>query len=540
MTDEALDVGRAGAPSPVSHRAVPASARSGAVLSIVGPDGAGKTTLIDSLLQGELAGAPVLRMRRPGVLYRRSVPDVPVTEPHRDPPYHPLASLAKTAYLLVDVWLGWRLRIRPFVRRGGWVIIERGWWDIAVDPLRYRMRQHGRLLWWLGRLLPAPDLLMILEAPPEVVFARKTELTVAELGRQMGAWRDHLPARQKHVFLDASRPASEVTRRAAEAIARLGEHSGALSLGPGWTAVPRRAQPRWVLPRGPRSVARSGLLVYQPINLRARIGWELARAAALVGAFRVLPRGGSPPAPVRDALTPYVSGRSTLSVARTNYPGRYVALVLGTGGECQAVAKVATDARGRVALATEARALADLGHLLQAPVVAPRILAHDDALLLFEMTKWRARNRPWLLPRDVAFAMGRFYRSGSDGNGTGIAHGDFAPWNLLRTRAGWVLLDWEDARRDAPPFYDLWHFLVQGLALLGRPRDTEIFAGLGGGGWIADVIRAYSDGAGIPAADAVAWFPSYLELSKERLDAEREDGRIGLAARAALLAKLRP
>ena len=90
------------------------------------------------------------------MLYRRSVPDVPVTEPHRDPPYHPLASLAKTAYLLVDVWLGWRLRIRPFVRRGGWVIIERGWWDIAVDPLRYRMRQHGRLLWWLGRLLPAP------------------------------------------------------------------------------------------------------------------------------------------------------------------------------------------------------------------------------------------------------------------------------------------------------------------------------------------------------------------------------------------------
>src|SRR5918999_893591 len=84
--------------------------------AVVGPDGSGKTTLVDSLLQTELAGDNVLRIRRPGVLYRRTPEGIVVTEPHAKPPYSPLASLAKVAYLLTDEVLGWAFRLKPFVR----------------------------------------------------------------------------------------------------------------------------------------------------------------------------------------------------------------------------------------------------------------------------------------------------------------------------------------------------------------------------------------------------------------------------------------
>ena len=513
--------------------------KTSAVLSIVGPDGAGKSTLIDALVAEGLAGAPVLRMRRPGVLYRRTIPDIVVTEPHRDPPYSQLMSLAKTAYIFVDVYLGWKLRIQPFVRRGGWVIIERGWWDIAVDPRRYRMRPHGGLLWLLGRLLPRPDLLMVLEAPPEIVYARKTELSLDELDRQMKAWRRHLPASQRRVFLDASRPARDVLEQAVTELERLASTVGPRSLGAGWTGVPKKTSARWVLPRAPRAVALSGLMVYHPVTPFSRLGWEAARAMAWLGAFRLLPAGSNPPPDVTDALAPHLGLRDTLSVARTNHPGRWVGLVLGPRGAFKAVAKVARDERGRAGLAAEVRALSELGAALEPPLRAPKVISHGDGVVLFEMSKWHPRLRPWRLPSDVAHALGRFFAAGAGPRAaTGFAHGDFAPWNLLRTDTGWVVLDWEAAHRDAAVFHDLWHFLVQGHALLGHPKTEELLEALEGRGWAGRALSAYADGAGVRFEQARPALLGYLELSRATLDLTKEDGAAGLRARDALLDRL--
>jgi hypothetical protein len=303
--------------------------------------------------------------------------------------------------------------------------------------------------------------------------------------------------------------------------------------------VPRNASPRWVLPRAPRAVARSALRVYQPINLRARVGWEVARVMASLGVFRLLRRGPGPPDTVSAALAPYLGARSTLSVARANHPGRFVALVIGPRGECQAIGKVATDERGKEGLEAEARALAEFGGLLQAPLWAPPVIAHEDGLLLFEMTPWRPRARPWMLPEDIAYAIGRFYRAGGDlDEDGGLAHGDFAPWNLLQTDGGWVVLDWEDARRGAPPFFDVWHFLVQGHSLLGRPKLDDLLAGLDDRGWVGAVLRAYADGARVSHADAHERLFTYLDQSRDRVDLTKPDGAVGFRARRALLTRL--
>jgi thymidylate kinase len=183
----------------------------GRVLVVAGPDGSGKSTLVDAVCREALASYRVMRLHhRPGVLPVLTGARGPVTEPHRRPPYPAPLSFAKTLYLYADFLLGWTLRIRPWVRRGRWVILERGWWDVVVDPRRYRLREPARVAAFLGRFLPDADLTVVLEGHESLLLARKRELPQQELLRQREAWRQIIAATPRHLYLDASRPESEL------------------------------------------------------------------------------------------------------------------------------------------------------------------------------------------------------------------------------------------------------------------------------------------------------------------------------------------
>ena len=53
-----------------------------------------------------------------------------------------------------------------------------------------------------------------------------------------------------------------------------------------------------------------------------------------------------------------------------------------------------------------------------------------------------------------------------------LTHGDLAPWNLLVTPAGPLLIDWEFSSSEHVPALDLTHFLIQ-AAVLGRWWNPE-------------------------------------------------------------------
>src|SRR2546430_12834431 len=111
------------------------------VLVIAGPDGAGKSTLSRGLANSITTPIRIIH-HRPGILPQRVTDEV--TDPRARPPYGRFLSLLKIAYVWSDYLIGWLLRVRPFAKNG-WVIIERGWPDILVDPLRYRIAGGRRL-----------------------------------------------------------------------------------------------------------------------------------------------------------------------------------------------------------------------------------------------------------------------------------------------------------------------------------------------------------------------------------------------------------
>jgi thymidylate kinase len=192
------------------------------VIVIAGPDGAGKSTLSAALPSAALGTAPVLHVHhRFRVLPQRQNSGVDVTRPQEQRPYSPWQSWAKSVYLFVDYQLGWQLRVRPFVRRGGWVILERGWWDVAIDQRRYRLRSSGWLLRTLGRLVPRPDLVIVLTASPHTLLARKAELSPSELGRQLHEWTTVLPDSVRTAFIDAGQSPADVVGSAADSVRRI-------------------------------------------------------------------------------------------------------------------------------------------------------------------------------------------------------------------------------------------------------------------------------------------------------------------------------
>ena len=68
----------------------------------------------------------------------------------------------------------------------------------------------------------------------------------------------------------------------------------------------------------------------------------------------------------------------------------------------------------------------------------------------------------------IAIALAR----GSERHGP-VVHGDFAPWNLLRTPDGIALVDWESSRFELDPLYDLAHFVTSKGVLLGSHEPAD-------------------------------------------------------------------
>lgn len=203
------------------------SARSGLFVVILGPDGSGKSTVIDRVAEtlcGERAVLPVFRFHwRPQLLPVRGAPQV-VTDPHAQAPRGSFMSLVKLGYLWLTFNLGYWLRLHRLLHRGCIVLFDRYYHDLLVDPRRYRLRAPFWLTRLVGTALPGPDLWILLDAPPEVLHARKQEVPLAETARQRAAYLELVRQFPEHLVVDAAASpeavATAVTNALVSAMAR--------------------------------------------------------------------------------------------------------------------------------------------------------------------------------------------------------------------------------------------------------------------------------------------------------------------------------
>ena len=115
-------------------------------------------------------------------------------------------SLLGLGLQLADYWLGYVLLLIPGLVRSSLIIFDRYYYDMVADPARYRYGGSRRLLEVLSRVAPHPDLILLLDAPADVIVDRKGELTLQEAEHLRGSYLS-VCARVKNVHrLDATQP----------------------------------------------------------------------------------------------------------------------------------------------------------------------------------------------------------------------------------------------------------------------------------------------------------------------------------------------
>jgi thymidylate kinase len=164
----------------------------GLLVVLLGADGAGKSTVSEAVRQRL---APLFRQVvgghfAPDLLGRAAARGASGSgSPHDQTARSRLGSVAKSLYWLFDFSVGYWARIRPALVRSTLVVYDRYLPDALVDPRRYRFRGPSWLLRAVCRLVPAPDLLVLLDASVATLRARKQEVAVGETQRQQGEYR---------------------------------------------------------------------------------------------------------------------------------------------------------------------------------------------------------------------------------------------------------------------------------------------------------------------------------------------------------------
>jgi thymidylate kinase len=537
----------------------------GLCVAVMGPDGAGKSTLIRRL--GVDAGAAFRASRsfhlRPGVLASRGSEDP--SRPHERRPYGRLVSVLKMAYLVLDYSLGFLFRVRPALVRSSLVLFDRYIDDVEVDPLRYRFAKPRWALRAARWLVPRPDLHFILDVPVDRLLARKGELPASELVRQRSAYLRLAAALPNSFVLDGSLSAEEVARTAVESLVlsmkerhlarsrfrsrgrdslrwlrrALGERlpsAAAAGRPPGSRAfalLSLRDGRGFLIPRDNRRAASGALRLYSAQNPMAKAAKSLLGAALRAGAVppflsRVDDAGGPRLSGLFERIEELFGERGLHYAVSLGTPGpsrKPVIQVMDAAGKARGFVKVGWDAETEGLAKNEAQTLEGLAGASVRTFVRPELLHAGGWNGLFllatappppplrgasgELTRqclavlaemrgtkctlqhlensafWkklgdRAARAALTRDRGVLSRGMRYLSARLAGLPIPfhLAHGDFAPWNMLQANERIFLFDWEQADWEAPAGYDLFHFLVQTGSLLKRRGPGEIFESL--------------------------------------------------------------
>ena len=186
----------------------------GLQIVFLGPDGAGKSSIIAALqpgMAGLFNGGQVRGFAPP---LHRIIKRGPVKTdtPHALKARSRIVSLVRAAYWFLYDGLA-RIPVYWALCRNELVLYDRHFIDILVDPVRYRYGGPRWLLLLMSKLMLRPDLVILLDAPPQVLHARKPELTMSERERQRTAYLAVAGNRRDSHVVNADQPFETVLRQ---------------------------------------------------------------------------------------------------------------------------------------------------------------------------------------------------------------------------------------------------------------------------------------------------------------------------------------
>jgi thymidylate kinase len=118
----------------------------------------------------------------------------------------------------LEFLLGSWFRLRPVVFKGGLVLIDRWYYDFFVDQKRYRLRVPPVLIRFGYVFLKKPDLVLLLDAPAEILQQRKQEVSILESQKQREAYLALTSRLPQARVIDAAQPVATVADNAIKAV----------------------------------------------------------------------------------------------------------------------------------------------------------------------------------------------------------------------------------------------------------------------------------------------------------------------------------
>ncbi len=439
---------------------------------VCGPDGSGKTTLARTLM--EKFGGPGLYFHfipSPSTSLLDHVPeDDTLIEKNREAGSRFVGWL-RIGRNLVRAWAAYLRAIKPATRSGRLVVGDRWLYGFVGQPLALKFHGPAALARFVLRLIPRPDLVVVLDAPASVIHSRKAELSIDEIESERERWKQLSGSRA--LRLDSSLSSNEMARIV---LSRL-------QASPEFKRYPP-VLGHVLIPRAPRSAALAGSTLYTPARRRGLIAQRVARGLTrLIGPIWLRDAGpGQVPieAEHRSAFEAMLgeAGLTMDSVAfytrtQRNRSG-YSVLVIDSGKAVGFVRVGPPDAVDRECLVLE---MIDRFQptTFRYPKVVARASVGESSLVLLTVVLDGFHKPPMNPPvveisNEIRQALADVEKPVGIPSHWVPIHGDFTPWNLRTDRTGLSLVDWESVDW-GPPDADVALYEAAAAALNGHTRS---------------------------------------------------------------------